>query len=540
MGLEKLVVKQVVKVAKDTGRLENTIDTMKNKLIDEGISVIEKTGINPADLPFSPQALMNGEVSNPSQLLTPEVVCSQQPLTNKQKADATRAVDSTLLAVNQIITSKNQIAGALNVIKTPLNTITTTGQTLGSIISTVKAAVKVIKAIPLPTAIIPPSGGIGIPINVLTILSDSLDQLDKLLTYGKGVTKVIPELTGGVVKMINTTVSGLNKLDDTILPVVTTMSFVKTIVEKGDSCPNLSQGDINEVQTALSQDINESVEASGDSSDPSTNDATNQGLIDAMQPNSEPPLVYRGFTLTLEENPKNEFSFPQRRIKGFRNFLETNAGEEVFAVGDKFSTQITQKTLYNSPKGLNADDFSYSSSVSVLFDEMKYKIDGFLLSLRFGLVAANDFDRNVGAGNFSDDQEAAADALGLDIIVNGYQQMNPSSNFSQQAYENTPVTGQILAYTLSKVGFKLDAGSWKSNQLRGKLTITKGGKPVETKTLYSTGAKPEIDKTGIIETEFDLVETGQYDYKMEILFNYINPQRSNVFEQSLSFTVTEI
>ncbi len=97
MGLEKFVVKQVVKVAKDTGRLENTIDTMKNKLIDEGISVIEKTGINPADLPFSPQALMNGEVSNPSQLLTPEVVCSQQPLTHKQKADATRAEDSKIL-----------------------------------------------------------------------------------------------------------------------------------------------------------------------------------------------------------------------------------------------------------------------------------------------------------------------------------------------------------------------------------------------------------------------------------------------------------
>ena len=534
MGLERLVVKQVVKVAKDTGRLENTIDTMKIKLMDKGIEIIEKTGINPADLPFSPQALMSGEVSDPSSLLTPEVICNQQPLTNKQKADATREVQSTLSSLNNIITAKNSIAGALITIKTPLNTLKTTGQTLGGIISTVKRAVRVIKAIPIPTAIIPPSGGIGIPINVLTILSD---QLDKLLTYGKGVTKVIPELSGGVVKMINTTVKGLNDLDKVINPVFTTMAFVDAIVKVGDSCPNLSQNDINIVKNDLSNLVEESIAASGDNSNSNINEEDNDALIAGMQPNSLSPIQYKGFKFTLEEDPDNTFSFPARRIKAFRDFTSTNPGEEVYL--GKFQNKVSQKTLYNSPNGMNADNYSFSSSVTVLYDEMVYKIDNYLQQLRFATSAGEELDR--GAGGFSDDEEAAADALGLTYTVNGHTQVNPVDFFSQP-YENDnqQVQGQIIAYSPVKILFKVDAGNWKANQLRGKLTITKGGKPVEVKTLYTTGAKPEIDKTGIVETEFDLVETGVYDYEMHILFNYFSTQRSTRLNQVIEFNVTEI
>ena len=119
--------------------------------------------------------------------------------------------------------------------------------------------------------------------------------------------------------------------------------------------------------------------------------------------------------------------------------------------------------------------------------------------------------------------------------------MSPILNFSQQASQNFPnKTGQIIAYQPVRVNFKLDAGSWKSNQLRGRMIITKGGKPVETLYLYSTGANPETDKTGIVEVGYDLVETGTYDYELEIQFNYVNSSQSNRLEQIISFTVVEI
>ena len=85
------------------------------------------------------------------------------------------------------------------------------GHKMKSETTIVKVTVKVIKAIPIPTSVPP---GVGIPINVLTILSDSLDQLDKLLTYGKGITTVVPLLTKAVLSMI---VSIINKFHKNIL-----------------------------------------------------------------------------------------------------------------------------------------------------------------------------------------------------------------------------------------------------------------------------------------------------------------------------------
>jgi hypothetical protein len=49
MGLEAVVVKQVVNVAKDTGKLESAIGSMEDKLKEEGLKALSNTGINPAD-----------------------------------------------------------------------------------------------------------------------------------------------------------------------------------------------------------------------------------------------------------------------------------------------------------------------------------------------------------------------------------------------------------------------------------------------------------------------------------------------------------
>ena len=200
MGLEKVIVRQVVKVAKDTGKLETALSLMEDKLKLQGRKAIEKAGFDPSTLPFSIDDLLNGNVEDTEALLKPQAICSVPPLTESQKSEAITNADNTLITLNTIIANKNKIQIALQTIKTPLQTLTTSAAALDNIITTVKVAVKVIKAIPIPTSVPP---GVGIPINVLTILSDSLDQLDKLLTYGKGITTVVPLLTKAVLSMIS-------------------------------------------------------------------------------------------------------------------------------------------------------------------------------------------------------------------------------------------------------------------------------------------------------------------------------------------------
>ena len=539
MGLEKLVVRQVVKVAKDTGRLENTIDTMRIKLVDEGIRLIESTGINPADLPFTPQDLLNGNVDDPSILLTPNAVCGLPPLTNTQKEKGEKTLESVLAAINGIIVSKNKIVGTLQTIQTPLNVINTTGSTLNTIIGTVKNAVKIIKAIPIPTAIIPPTGGIGLPINILTILSDSLDQLDKLLTYGKGITSAIPQLTGGVINMIDKTITSLNSLDDTILPLMTTLAFTKTVIEKGDSCPGLTQSEINIVQQEIQASIEESLIASGNNSDNAINIANEEALLDALKFNAFPGLIYKGFRLTLELDPSNQFSFSSRRIRAFRDFIDSdnpaNGEDQLFyrgIMGIKTGNNLSTLTLYNSPKSIDANDYSYSLSVQVLYEEMKYKIDTFLLSLRISIprdeleigrdgeiIENNNTGSDTGSdtGNVTGSIDNGGD---MDYVLNGPNIVQPLG-----LIEGNEVTGTIVVNVPIKVAMTTIGGNGSNTYTNTILQFQKGNKPANAQSRIEQYVSGYDVETSL---PIQLPETGIWNYSMKIIGNYgVNANQSN-------------
>ena len=143
MGLEKVIVRQVVKVAKDTGKLETALSLMEDKLKLQGRKAIEKAGFDPSTLPFSIDDLLNGNVEDTEALLKPQAICSVPPLTESQKSEAITNADNTLNALNTIIANKNKIQIALQTIKTPLQTLTTSAAALDNIITTVKVAVKV-------------------------------------------------------------------------------------------------------------------------------------------------------------------------------------------------------------------------------------------------------------------------------------------------------------------------------------------------------------------------------------------------------------
>ena len=84
--------------------------------------------------------------------------------------------------IQNIISTRNSLLKAIDSFQRRINTLRSTANRLNSVITGVRTAIQVIKSIPVPTAIIPPmSGGIGIPISVLTRYSDALIRLNKFL-----------------------------------------------------------------------------------------------------------------------------------------------------------------------------------------------------------------------------------------------------------------------------------------------------------------------------------------------------------------------
>ena len=89
MGLAKQITKSFLKMVKDSGRVQKSVDQMKDKVLNEGLNTLKKAGIDPASLPFDPIALLKGNIENPQSILTPENICSIPPLTNSQKTKLT-------------------------------------------------------------------------------------------------------------------------------------------------------------------------------------------------------------------------------------------------------------------------------------------------------------------------------------------------------------------------------------------------------------------------------------------------------------------
>ena len=532
MGLEKLVVSQIVKVAKDTGRLESTIFKLEEKLKTEGLKVLEKTGINPQSLPFNPIDLINGRITNPNQYLTPQIICSLPQLSTSQKSNTITSVNNAKVAILSIISNKNTISSALITIQTPLEVLSVTGQTLDTLITAVKAAVKVIKSIPVPTAIIPPSGGIGVPINVLMILSSNLDQLDKLLTMGKGITSVIPPLISSVISMITSTINKLDALDQIILPVLTALSFTKVLAELGDTCPNLTSAEISAVTLELSVDINLALAASGTNSIPTINVANEEDLINSLSPNANPPLIYEGFTLTLETNPNNDFDFASRRIKGERDFTIENI--EYFLRSNKFSP-LGQVTLFSDPLGQGR--YSYSSSVQVLFEEMKYAINKYILRIRGVaplIIERENIDFNNSNQNTVIDVEGCMDSLATNydplatiddstctyplplLSVQGDQIVYPIEMYGGEVQVTGTITiNSEVDLSSSKVVVQLITAGGVNNfdlYTSSRLTFVKGVKPFPTLSSAAVAGGNEI----ITSPEVYLPETGIWDYTLTI------------------------
>ena len=327
-----------------------------------------------------------------------------------------------------IVKQKNQIQGALENVVGAFNTVEATAETTNTIVTTVSTAVKVIKAIPIPTSVPP---GVGIPINVITLLADSLDTLGDLLKGAKGALKVVPSAGKTIQEAAQTIVTKLQTLDG-----VLNVCIEELAQNGGEDGGPMTQQEVND----LINEIGNVAAESGNFVNPNLNTANEDDLLSQLSPNSGNPLLYQrqptifipldpdgnytkgeidpgsgqqiikdesgrfgynaGFDwrLTIEYNDDNEYSFPQRRVKA-TNINPSNfnifKGINVYNIGPPIGT-MEERGAY-----------SYSTSVKVLIDEVKFNVDS--LNVRYwqnkwvldNMEEADDDDRIDGDGNVS-------------------------------------------------------------------------------------------------------------------------------------------
>lgn len=248
--------------------------------------------------------------------------------------------------LDKILQQKNQLSQAVTQIETSLTSLSSTGSTIDGIVTGVKAGVTLIKALPLPTSVPP---GVGIPLNVINGFSDTLDTLGILLKEFGGVTSQIAPSLEIITKTLATVNSKLATLDGLLAECLQSETEGMTDLEKEEFFQSLgidlsssdTTGSSNNVDNPNSGNPN-----SGNPNDPNNSGNSNETLEDRLSPNSNNPIVYKGFTITLDNDAGNQFSFPSRRAIG------TNEA------GVKIVTP-----------------FSFSSSTQVLVDAIKFQID---------------------------------------------------------------------------------------------------------------------------------------------------------------------
>jgi hypothetical protein len=375
MAFEKLIIFTVTTAAKSGIDLDLVVLTLKDKAIDIVATQVEKQV--PIELPFSVREILNGGVL-PSNLLTPAVLNTAKdlapPIPEPQRVQIEGILNGIESALNGTIQTVNTIKGALNTITTPLTTLETLASTLDTLISTLETIILLVEQIPMPLGAPP---GVGVPSNVQTKFADILAKTNTTIEKIKPPVAAIPVAIKKINEILIPIVNSLNLFDPIFQKIIQIITFIKLLIQPGQ----VSQSDIDSTLSDITSGIQESLAVTAgptlSSSNTEANNITNQALLNSLDPNSNNPLFYEGFKLTLEFDPNNTFSFPARRIKAVRTISANYIFNET---GEAFTV-----TLYSSPPDQGSgvvntsSPYSFSTSTQVLVDETKFNIDQYLL-----------------------------------------------------------------------------------------------------------------------------------------------------------------
>ena len=163
MGIGKVIIKQLAKVAKDSGKLEKGIDQVKDKVISKGLELVEESGVDSSQLPIDLPQFLRGESPNITFNPNPDNICAMPSLTAQQAENTIRLINQSQIEVEKIYETTNNIKSSLLSIQKPINTLANFVTPIESTVTAIDTAVKIIKLIPIPTSIPP---GIGLPTSI--------------------------------------------------------------------------------------------------------------------------------------------------------------------------------------------------------------------------------------------------------------------------------------------------------------------------------------------------------------------------------------
>ena len=382
MGLDSVIIRQITSVAKNSGRLDRTVDKLKSKVLDKGLELLEETGLDPSSIPVNIPAMLRGEITvDPDSIINPNTICEQPLISVQKRESSTRLINAISTDVEDIYVTTNAIKDQLIELQKPVNKLNNSIGDVTSTVNTISGIITTIKVLPFPVAV----AGIGIPANILTIYSATLDSMDKLLSVAKSNLKTIPKAISIMAKSLNTTIEKVNSLTLILNPLLTFLQLSKSVIELQDNCPIITQESLDDVKNDLLGNISGSLttaELIG----------TSDNLEESLQPKADPGYFYKNWRFTIEneqfkdpktgEPIKNPYILPSRRIKCFRRnstgFNDFGDGDNDTFLGNDISGGGSI-TIYNINKLTNPylkeGAYSYASNLQVLVNEAKLAVD---------------------------------------------------------------------------------------------------------------------------------------------------------------------
>ena len=230
--------------------------------------------------------------------------------------------------MKKLLNTKNKISNGLTTAQTILGTQTKATTAVDSVVTKISQAKTALELglVALPSAVL----GVGIPVGAITGFSSILEMLGGMIDKNKGLAEQ--------------GLSSLKFISYQLSVVQTKLNSIDILINYCSK--DLSEDELDELGIELTQ-------TTDTSNNPKVNEDEGKKLLAQLSPNSNNPLFYKGFKLTLESNKDNTFSFPQRRV-----------------TAKNPTTNITLE-----------GPWSYSSSTQILIEEIKFKIDQYLLSL---------------------------------------------------------------------------------------------------------------------------------------------------------------
>ena len=375
MSFAKLISVLMVAVAKSGVDLDLVIATLKEEAIDIAATQIEKQV--PIELPFSTREILNGGTLPPN-LLSPATLNTAKdlapPLPEPQRAQIEGVLDGVEGGLDVVIQTLNVVKGTVNTITEPLETINTLGETLNGIISALEITIAIVAEATGPIPLGAPVG-VGAPTKFVTGVSDVLYKTDKQIEKIKPPLEQIPKAVAIITRILVPIVAQLNLFDPIFQKIIQIVTFVRVLIQPGPA----TQAGIDATLSSITSNIQESLAVTAgpleSSSNSEANEAANNALLFLLTDGGG--VRYKGFTLTLEFNSTNTFSFPARRIKAVRTISANNAFNET---GEAFGVTLYSGTSPAQVEGQinSSGPYSFSSSTQVLVDEVEFNIDQFL------------------------------------------------------------------------------------------------------------------------------------------------------------------